>query len=215
MSNMKNELQNAFAVPGDERLSAVLSRRSIRQFTGLAISYADIVQLLRAAMSAPSAGNEQPWKFVIIDDKEILVRASSADQGMHAISEAAAAILICAEPRLTKYRGYWPEECAAATQNILIAAHILGLGSLWLGLYPVGYRMRRIRKILHLPRRVVPFALVSLGYPAEKKLPSDNFDQRRIHLNCWMPKQDVEIQISFTTALGLFLKRHIRQLFRK
>jgi nitroreductase len=215
MPNMNKELQNAFAAPGDERLSAVLSRRSIRQFTGRAISYTEIVQLLRAAMSAPSAGNEQPWKFVVIDDKDILLRASVADQGMQVISEGAAAILICAEPRLTKYRGYWPEECAAATQNILIAAHILGLGSLWLGIYPVGYRMRRIRKILHLPRRIIPFAFVSLGYASEKKPPSDRFDPHRIHLNCWLPEQDIEIKISFAAALGLFLKRNLRQLLKK
>ena len=215
MLKINQVFRNAFDTPNDERLKAILSRRSIRQFTEQAISYKDIVQLLRAAMSAPSAGDEQPWKFVVIDDKDILLQASKTDRGMQVISRAAAAILICAEPRLTKYKGYWPEECAAATENVLIAANILGLGSIWIGLYPVGYRIRRIRNIIHLPRRIIPFAFISLGYTSEKKPQPDRIDPRRIHLNCWLNEQDIEIKISFTAALGLFLKRNIRHLFKK
>ncbi len=199
----------------EEGLNAIFWRRSIREYTGAPVSDEQVQQLLRAAMAAPSAGNEQPWKFVVIRDRELLNRAAGADGGLRMLRSAAVGILVCGEPRLTKYQGFWPQDCAAATQNIVIAAQILQLGAAWMGLYPIGFRIRRVRRIFGLPWQVVPFAFVSIGYPAEQKPPPERFDPRRVHRDRWSPQQDNEIAIASTKAVALFLKRHIRNFLRK
>jgi nitroreductase len=198
-----------------EGLRAILARRSIREYTNQPVTSAQIEQLLRAAVSAPSAGNEQPWKFIVMEDRETMNRAAGTDPGLQMLRQAAAAILVCGEPRLAKYKGFWPQDCAAATQNIVIASQMLGLGSAWMGLYPIRYRIWRIRKITRLPWRIVPFAVVSIGYAAQPKPPADRFDPRRVHLNHWSSAQDKAIRISIVAAITLFVKRHIRNLLRK
>lgn len=195
-------------------LERLLSRRSTRRYRKDPVAPAMVEQLLRAAMAAPSAGNEQPWKFIVVDDPAIML-ATAADGGMRMLAEAPIAILVCGEPRLAKYKGFWFQDCAAATQNILLAAHFLGLGAAWMGLYPIGYRMRRIRRVIGLPQRIVPFAFVSVGLSAEGKPKADHFDQRRVHRNRWSPGQDREIEITFSQAALLLAKRHVRNMLRR
>jgi nitroreductase len=165
-------------------LDLILSRRSIRAYTDEPVTEEQIEQLLRAAMSAPSANNEQPWQFVVIDDRELL---DTIPDEVHPYSkmlkEAPVAILVCGEPRRQHHAGYWEQDCAAATQNLLLAAHSLGLGAVWLGVHPREKRVNGMRELLNLPGYLVPFALISIGHPAEEFPPSNRYDPERVHRN--------------------------------
>ena len=165
-------------------LDMILSRRSIRAYTDEPVTQVQIEQLLRAAMSAPSANNEQPWQFVVIDERELLdTIPDEVHPYAQMLKEAPVAILICGEPRRQHHAGYWEQDCAAATQNLLLAAHSLGLGAVWLGVHPREKRVRRMRRLLNLPDSLVPFALIAIGWPAEEKPPSDRYDPERVHYN--------------------------------
>jgi nitroreductase len=166
-------------------LNMILSRRSIRKYTREPVNEDQIETLLKAAMSAPSAGNEQPWHYIIIRDRDILDSIPSFHPHSFMIRDALVAILVCADTRLQKYKDYWVQDCSAATENILLAANILGLGAVWLGIYPLEERVEGFRKLLGIPEHVIPFSLIPVGYPDEIKLPSDRFDKTRIHKNEW------------------------------
>jgi len=168
-----------------DAMNAILSRRSIRKYTAQAVSDETITELLEAAMSAPSAGNEQPWRFLVIKDRETLNEIPRFHPYSRMLDHAPVAILVCGDKRLEKYEGYWVQDCSAATQNILIAVQAKGLGAVWLGIYPLEERVAEFRKLLDIPDSVIPFALISIGYPAEQKPPSERFDASRIHHERW------------------------------
>ena len=166
-------------------MKEIFKRRSIRKYSKLPISDSDIENLLRAAMAAPSAGNQQPWEFILIKDKNILADITKVHPYSQMLKEAQLAIVICADLDKEKLSGYWVQDCSAATENILIESQYLGLGSVWLGVYPREDRVKGIKELLNLPVRVLPLSIVSLGYPAEKKEPSNRYDKSRIHINKW------------------------------
>jgi nitroreductase len=163
----------------------IITRRSIRKYKKQAIPQDILQKLLQAASHAPSAGNQQPWHFVILDDRKILNVIHTFHPSAKMLADADKAILVCGDLNLEKFKGYWMIDCAAATQNILLAAYSLGLGACWLGLYPREGRVAGMRKLLHLPSHIIPFSLVSIGYPAEVKTKEDRFNQSRIHHNKW------------------------------
>ncbi|WP_428565758.1 MAG: nitroreductase family protein [Solidesulfovibrio sp. DCME] len=166
-------------------LEAIHTRRSIRAFTAEPVTEADLDAVLRAAMAAPSAGNEQPWHFVVITDRATL----DAIPGVHPYAamckSAQAAIVVAAEHALEKYPGNWVLDCAAAVQNLMLAARGLGLGSVWCGLYPQADRMAAMARLLALPDGVSAHALVVLGHPAQDFKRLDRFKPERIHRNAW------------------------------
>jgi nitroreductase len=166
-------------------MKAILTRRSIRKYTGQPISETTLRELLEAAMSAPSAGNQQPWDFVVINDRNILDEIPRVHPYAQMCREAQAAILVCGNQEREAHTGFWVQDCSAATQNLLVAANDLGLGAVWVGVYPREDRVEGLRRLTGLPGHVVPFALVPLGYPAEKKPPGNRFDPARIHYNKW------------------------------
>jgi len=170
-----------------EALTAILSRRSIRKFTAESIGDETIEHLLRAGCAAPSAHNEQPWHFIVIRDRVILDEIPRIHPYAQMLKQAPVALAVCADHKLEKDKAadYWVQDCAAATQNILLAAHALGLGACWLGIHPRMKRKEAISKLLNLPEHVSPFCLIALGYPAEKKEPSDRFNSERMHQNQW------------------------------
>ncbi|MGC9357393.1 MAG: nitroreductase family protein [Anaerolineae bacterium] len=169
-----------------EALEAILTRRSIRRYTAEPISEETVRKLLEAACSAPSANNQQPWAFVVIDDRELL---DTIPDQVHPYSkmlkEAPLAILVCGVSGRERHPGYWEQDCAAATENLLLAAHGLGLGAVWLGVHPREQRVEGMRRLLGIPDDVVPFSLISIGHPAEEKPPSDRYDAHRVHHNRW------------------------------
>ena len=168
-----------------DAIDAILTRRSIRKYKKKTISDEILQKLLQAGFSAPSAGNQQPWHFVVLDDRKILNVIHTFHPSAKILTDADKAILVCGDLDLEKFKGYWMIDCAAATENILLAAHSLGLGACWLGIYPRDGRVAGMRKLLKLPIHIIPFALVSLGYPAEIKSREDRYNNSRIHQNKW------------------------------
>lgn len=168
-----------------DAIDAILTRRSIRKYKKKTISDEILQNLLRAAFHAPSAGNQQPWHFVILDDRKILNVIQTFHPSGKMLTEADKAILVCGDLDLEKFKGFWMIDCAAATENILLAAHSLGIGACWLALYPRKDRVTGMRKLLHLPTHIIPFALISMGYPAEIKTRDERYNTSRIHQNKW------------------------------
>lgn len=166
-------------------MEAILSRRSIRRYTAEPVPEEVIQELLAAAMSAPSASNEQPWHFVIIDDRRILDQIPKYHPYSSMLKQAPLAIAVCGDLELEIFKGYWVQDCSAATENILIAAQAKGLGAVWLGVYPREERVKATQKLLGLPEHVIPLCLISIGYPAETKPPSNRYSASRIHHNQW------------------------------
>ena len=168
-----------------ELMEAILTRRSIRKFTSKVVSKDLINDLLRAAMQAPSAGNRQSWNFIVLTDRKIINKIPEFHPYAKMLLEAPLAILVSAEVKTEDFCGYWIQDCSAATQNLLLAAHAKGLGAVWLGMYPRQERVEGIRKILNLPIEIVPLSLVAIGYPGEKKEPENRFKEEKIHYNKW------------------------------
>jgi len=166
-------------------LEAIKTRRSIRKFTDKPVSKDDIDTLLEAAMQAPSAGNQQPWEFIVIDDRKILDAIPKFHPYAEMLKESPIAILVCGKFDATKYCGYWVQDCSAATQNILLSAHGIGLGAVWLGIYPQQERVDGIKDLFGLPGDIYPLSLIALGHPNEKKEPKIRFKKEKIRYNKW------------------------------
>lgn len=166
-------------------LETIMSRRSIRRYRHEPVPEAKIDKLLLAAMNAPSAGNQQPWHFVVITDRIILDAIPRHHPYAHMLHDAPAAILVCGDENLEVHKGYWVQDCSAAVENLLLAAHALGLGAVWLGVYPEKDRVEALRELLVIPMEIIPFALVAVGYPAEYIPPAHRYDSLRVHSNRW------------------------------
>ena len=167
-------------------MDIIFKRRSIRKYQSKPISEDKIKQILQAGMCAPSAGDERPWHFIVINKKEILDKIPSVHPYSNMIKEAPLAILICGDLNLEKHTGFWIEDCSAATENILLAATSFGLGSIWLGVYPREDRVNGLKKMFGIiDEKIIPFSLIPIGYPAEVKSPKNIYDEDRIHYNKW------------------------------
>jgi nitroreductase len=169
-----------------DAMEAILTRRSVRQYTEGSIPADTVQSLLEAAMSAPSAGNQQPWQYVVIDDRNILDSIPKVHPYSGMLKQAPLAIVVCGDMEREKYKGdYWVQDCSAATQNLLIAARALGLGAVWLGVYPLEDRIRGLTKLLNLPEHIIPLAVISIGHPASEQGRVNRYDMKRIHKNKW------------------------------
>lgn len=164
-------------------MKEILERRSVRSYTDKEISDETVKELLKAAMAAPSAGNEQPWEFIVIRDPQIFQDIMDIHPYAQPLKEAQVAILVCGDITKEKYQGYWVQDCSAATQNILIKVENLGLGAVWLGVYPTDDRVKGIKEMFNLPDTVIPLSIVSVGYPAKKPGPANRYDESKIHMN--------------------------------
>lgn len=164
---------------------ALMTRRSIRQFTSDPVSEAAILKVLEAAMMAPSAGNAQPWHFVLVTDRGLLDKIAEIHPYAGMSRDAAAGILICGDLRCERYPGNWPADCSAATQNILLALHGLGLGGVWTGIWPGEELMQNFRELLGLPDEAMPLAFVPFGWPASVPPTPARYQPDRVHLNGW------------------------------
>jgi len=164
-------------------IETILTRRSIRKFKPAQISEKELETVLKSAMSAPTAGNSQCWEFIVINDRKLLDKIPEFHPYSQMLYTAPLAILVCADLKKEKYPERWPLDCAAAAENILLSAHSLNLGAVWVGIYPEELRMNDIFSLLNLPEDIKPVALIPIGYPDEKKPPSDRFDKNKIHFN--------------------------------
>jgi len=166
-------------------LDAIRTRRSIRRYTGRPVSKESIETVLRSAMQAPSARNLQPWEFLVVQDGETLKRIPEFHPYSSMVPDASAAILVCGNTRLQEMPGYLAQDCSAAVENLLLEAAGLGLGAVWLGVYPREERMKAMTDLFELPEDILPMALISVGFPAEKPEFQDRYTEDKVHWENW------------------------------
>jgi len=166
-------------------MDAILNRKSIRKYKDIKISDEIVEDLLKAGMAAPSAGNEQPWEFIVLRNKEVMKKITEVHPYSKMLLNADVAIVVCGDEAKEKYRGFWVQDCSAATENILLTAEDKGLGAVWLGVYPAADRVDAIKEVLNLPASVIPLSIIPVGYPDEERKPADRFNKERIHYDRW------------------------------
>lgn len=167
-------------------MNSIFARRSIRKYQDKPIPEQDLELCLKAAMYAPSAGNEQAWEFIVTRTKENLAALAQAHPYGRALGTAAAAVTVCGNRSKLKFpQEYWIEDCSAAAQNLMLQASELGIGSVWLAVYPCEDRVESISKQLHLPEDVIPLCVVAMGYPDEEKQPVERYQPEKIHAEVW------------------------------
>jgi len=164
---------------------ALLTRRSIRKYKDQKISKEDIDKILKAAMFAPSAMNLQAWQFIVINEKEVLIETIKSIPYAELLSQSAAAIIVCGDSLIEKNESWLLQNCSASTQNILLAAHGIGIGSCWIAIHGMDDVYKNIKTQFKLPENIVPVSLISLGYPDEEVKAEERFKQNKIHFNKW------------------------------
>ena len=182
---VKVQRKNNTQIVHNEVVKNIMTRRSIRKYTGQSVEKEKIEILLKAAMSAPSAGNQQPWDFIVITQKEIIKKVRQASPYAAPLEGAPLCIIVCAGLQKERFPGNWVLDCSAATENILLAAHAIGLGAVWIGIYPEQDRMKYLSRIFNLSGNIKPMAVISIGYPAEEKGPADRFIEANVHWEKW------------------------------
>jgi nitroreductase len=168
-----------------EALDAILTRRSIRRYSDKKITDETVNKILEAGMYAPSAVNKQPWHFIVFSEKQKCIAITEIHKSASMLMEAQMAILICYDEKLQHDEGYGVIDCSAATENMLLAAHALGLGACWVGICPRKNRMDGLKNIFGMPENIIPFAIISLGYPAETRTTLKRFNIGRVHKEKW------------------------------
>jgi nitroreductase len=171
----------------DQQFSFIFGRRSIRAYAPGEISDEAVQQLLRAAMAAPSAAAKDPWRFVVIRNRETLARLAAALPNGPMLATAALGIAVCGELEKAhdQQLSYLLQDCSAAIENVLLAAHILGLGACWLGVHPREQRINSLREILALPASVIPVSCIAIGRPGEQKEARTRFNSDYVHYERW------------------------------
>jgi nitroreductase len=168
-----------------DTLNCILSRRSIRNYSDKKIPSETINCLLKAAMYAPSAFNQQPWEFIVIDDKNVFNSIIKAVPYTEMIKEASHVIIACGNLSIDKNIEFILQDCSAAIQNILLAAHNEGIGSCWIASAGIGETVDALKNLFILPDSIFPVAIISLGYPAETPAAEDRYLTSKIHNNKW------------------------------
>ena len=171
-------------------VETILNRRSIRKYTDQPISEEDVRTILRCGMSGPSAVNARDWSFIVVDDKEKLARwAEVSGRAGKIISSAKLAILICADTTRS-FKGapeYYVINAAIAGQNMILSAASLGIGSVWLGIWPQQDKVNAQREHFQLPKEIIPQSIIAFGYPDEDKsdVAHKDYEEDRVHHNGW------------------------------
>ncbi len=172
-----------------ETIKAIMTRRSTREFIEKEISDSDIRTILSAGMSGPSAVNARPWSFVVVRDMEMLNRMADGNgRAAEPLRRASLGILICGDLARTYSRApdYWVIDATIATENMILAAHDLGIGSVWLGTWPQEEKIEAQRKIFNLPEEIIPHSIVAFGYPKNAEMPERNlYEAERVHFEKW------------------------------
>ncbi len=168
----------------------IMTRTSIRKFEPTRLTDNQIETLLRAGMAAPSAVNKQPWEFVVVDDRALLDTIQAALPNTRISEGCQQVIVVCGNEEKAldgDSKAYWIQDCSAATENILLAAHAMGLGAVWCGVTPNKERVARLSEILGAPSYVKPFCVICVGVPAEQPQPKDKWKEENVHKNGFFP----------------------------
>ena len=181
---------------GSSALEVIMSRKSVRTFSGEKITPEQTEILLKAAMAAPTAINMQPWQFVVVNDDEVLQKLYGNDPRGAMFIQAGTVIYVCGETEMVRPgrdggapqaapNQFWSQDCSAATENLLLAAEAIGLGAVWTALYPDEMRCKPVAETLGLPENVKPLCAVPVGFPAGDEQPKDKWKPEKIHYNRW------------------------------
>lgn len=165
-----------------EILEGIFKRRSIRKYKEKEVEEEKLRKILKAGMYAPSSRNKRPWFFIVIKNKKILKEIADFHPYGKMLYTTPVAILVCGDKNIQEVEGYIALDCAASTQNILLASFGLGLGTCWIGIYPRKERMDFIKKLLKLEKNFIPISLISLGYPDEEKESPERFEEEKIKI---------------------------------
>lgn len=171
----------------ESQIPFIFGRRSIRTYSPGVINEAQIQKLLEAAMAAPSAVAKDPWRFVVLRQRQTLERVAEILPNGQMIAAAAIGIAVCGDLEVAHdgQLSYLLQDCSAAIENLLLAAHSLGLGACWLGVHPREQRVQSLKALLKLPPSVIPIACIALGYPGEQKPPRTRFNSDYVHWETW------------------------------
>ena len=171
----------------DAVLDNIHARKSVRQFTSEEVSPEQIEIMLKAAMAAPSAVNQQPWRFIVVTGRQNLDHLSEGLPYAKMLKQATLAVVVCGETTWNngKDNPYWSQDCSAATQNLLLAAEALGLGAVWTAVYPDEDRVEWVVRTLEIPEGVLPLCVVPIGHPAGENQPRDKWKPENIHYGKW------------------------------
>lgn len=164
----------------------IMSRASVRSFLDQPVEHKKVDMLLHAGMAAPSACNKQPWHLAVIDDRKLLDLIPHFSPYANMVKEAPLAIVVCGNLNKTLEgieQEFWIQDCAAATENILLMAHALDLGAVWTALYPLEDRYKEMQKLLGLPSNLIPLNTIIIGYPKSQPAPKDKWNEANISLN--------------------------------
>ena len=167
----------------------IFKRTSVRSYSDKSISSEQIEKLMQAAMAAPSGCNAQPWEFLVIQNKGTMNKIMEIHPFSSMLKEAPLVIMVCADkekfPSKVPNVELWPQDCSAATQNIMLEAADMGIGSVWLGVHPREELQKPLAKLFELPQNIIPFSLISLGYPKGDVTPKNKFDKNKVHFEKW------------------------------
>lgn len=169
-------------------LQAISERTSIRDYQETQVEDWKVEKILRAGMAAPSAINKQPWSFTVVNDKTLLQQIADSAQNAKMAAKAPMAIVVCGDMEKAiegDVREFWVQDCSAATENILLAAHALGLGAVWTGFYPNVEKAKMLANILNIPSNQIVLCVIPMGYPAESPAPKDKWNTENVHYNVW------------------------------
>ncbi len=165
-----------------ELTDVLLKRRSVRKFSEEAVSEEDILKLLHAGMSGPSACNKTPWEFFVVTNPDALEKLRKAAR--FSKITAPLAIVVCgnlSKALPLKFASFWIQDCSAATENILLEATDLGLGAVWCGVHPMKTAEKNVREALSLPEKLVPLNIIHIGHPLEEPAARDQFNEKKVH----------------------------------
>jgi nitroreductase len=175
------------SAPNHEKLTLIFGRRSIRLYAPGTVQEQDLTLLLQAAMAAPSAMTKDPWRFVVIREPQTLVQLAAILPGGKMLSTAALAIVVSGDldAAFERQRSFLLQDCSAAIENLLLAAHGLGLGACWVGIHPAPDSIREVTRLLGLPNSIIPVAAIALGQPGEQLEARTRFNAASVHFEKW------------------------------
>lgn len=188
-SNSKEKPQDQTQSLNKEQaaIDVIMTRSSVRSYTTDLIPADKMETILKAGMAAPTAGNRQPWELIVVDKREILDAIPEFIPGAHMAKRAQQAIVVCGSPAKSLVPEYWVQDCSAVTENILLAAHAMGLGAVWCGAYPNNEadKVSKMQKLLSLPEGIFALSVIVVGYPDTEPHVKDKWNPEKVHYNNW------------------------------
>jgi nitroreductase len=171
----------------EQALAPLLGRRSIRAYQDREVPAELVRALLEAAMAAPSAVARDPWRFIVLSSRAVRAEVAAGLPHGTMLGSAGVGFVVCGDLEAAHdgQLSYLLQDCSAAIENLLLAAHALGLGAVWLGVHPRAERILHLRRTLAIPEPVLPIACIAVGYPGEHKAPRTRYDERLVHFDGW------------------------------